>query len=1037
MRPRLWIIGIGCILLLAGLAFAVRPLREYWFLLRAHWLLRSAENESNRLYAEYRPFLYRWAGAPYGMSKRTDPGNCNAVPVREINHLLWQIAEAQEIMGPGSRSWRLRGRAYLLACQPELSIDEYKNAILASPENAGLQLELGMAFALNAEARNPVAYENALEHLLKAGQQWKSAESLYDSALLFEQTQLFLQAREKWIEAAAAETNVQWKKDSNQRLAGRRDFLSAHDRQIAALSSPDSYLALGEAQQQEGEELTLDAATREWLGKIGQSSDAQKASQHLGVLLLRDHHDKWLLDLLKAKPSFQFQSALADLARAVRLNLKGEYSHARQAARLAQKNFAASGNRAGVLRAQLEIVYSLDRREDAKACLVALANLETEANQRNYTWITAQAELENLSCQARPRSHDVIESRKAAYAWIHNTGYSGLELRASGFMTEPGVAADSRKMIWFLAQQGIMTFWSTPLPVIRVYAFYYTLAYSAHNAGNLQAAMAVLREGTLLMQDTLLMQNSGLNLLRGSLLYPLGKWQMEAGFQEQAKSSFAEMEEEFNQVDAAEIAPVRVEGDVTYAEALVTTGHAHEGRDLLLRRTANLTWPYSHLKPNLRRLLLPALGNAYFHTGDRQNACKNFRRLITEVRSQMTGMQNHAQRDDTLREIEPSWRALTAVELSLNRPVEALAVWETFRSGRNPKKRPFAFPDCKSASSPPSFALPQNGTDLVYAFLPTGLSAWLLQEGKVEQRQLDASRVKELAARLSALVYNPSSPLEDISNLSVELYRSLLEPFADNLPRSGTLIIDPDGELAGIPWSVLEEKPHHPLVERFAIAQVIGILDLNTGGEKTRTGLERGLIFEPPVLSGDLAYKYPYPSNAREEAEAINHLLPNSLLVPDDQANFQTLQAKAPRKSLFHFAGHSVSNGGFPALLLPQSRASPSEAQYVTAEQIAALDLRQMKTVVLASCSSGAGEQGGMVNLDSLVRAFLETGAHRVIAAGWDVRSAPTEELMIAFYKQLKDGKFPAEALRQAQFQLREQNPHPHDWAGFQVFGEP
>jgi len=124
-------------------------------------------------------------------------------------------------------------------------------------------------------------------------------------------------------------------------------------------------------------------------------------------------------------------------------------------------------------------------------------------------------------------------------------------------------------------------------------------------------------------------------------------------------------------------------------------------------------------------------------------------------------------------------------------------------------------------------------------------------------------------------------------------------------------------------------------------------------------------------------------------------------------------------------------------LLLPQSRGSLPAAQYVTAEQIAALDLRQMKTVVLASCSSGAGEQGGMVNLDSLVRAFLEAGARRVIAAGWDVRSAPTEELMIAFYERLKDGKLPAEALRQAQLKLRKRNPHPHDWAGFQVFGEP
>ena len=102
MKLRLWIVGIGCILLLASVPMAVRPLREYWLLLRAHQLLRSAESDSNRLYAEYRPFLYRWAGAPYGISKDTDPSHCNAAPVRETDRVLRQTYEAEEILGPNS-----------------------------------------------------------------------------------------------------------------------------------------------------------------------------------------------------------------------------------------------------------------------------------------------------------------------------------------------------------------------------------------------------------------------------------------------------------------------------------------------------------------------------------------------------------------------------------------------------------------------------------------------------------------------------------------------------------------------------------------------------------------------------------------------------------------------------------------------------------------------------------------------------------------------------------------------------------------------
>jgi CHAT domain-containing protein len=714
------------------------------------------------------------------------------------------------------------------------------------------------------------------------------------------------------------------------------------------------------------------------------------------------------------KLSPQTTRALAQLTEAVRLNLKGEHSRAADVANSAEEVFGKYHNQAGTLRARLEIVYSLDRQGNADDCLAGLGvklgdpkseakpgDLETEAKRKKYVWIMAQARLEQVTCLTRKRRQDVIALRNAAYELVNSTGYSGLALRSLGFLTEPYVAAGSRLVLWRRTQQGLTTFWSMPLPIIRVYSFYYTLANSARNAGNLRAALALLREGTLLLEG------SGLNLIRGILLSSLGQWEMEAGLPQQADRTFAEMTSEFKQVDAKEIAQVWDEAEVAHAEALIATGRAKDGLDLLQQRTQGMRRPFPDLNPNLRRVLLPAFGNAYLRTGALEDACPYFLQSITEARDKMVTLQSHAQRDDALREIESSWRGLTAVKLGLHRPLEALAVWETFRSGRNPKKQSLVFPNCEPAASPPSFALPEDRMALVYAFLPTGLSAWMIGNNKVEQKQLDATSLKERVERLSTLVSDPNSSPEEISSLSTELYQRLLAPFAGSLPPSGTLIIDPDHELAAVPWNVLEEKHGHPLVERFAIAQMIGILDLGTVVEETQVGLERSLIFGPPVLSGDLAYKYPFPHRAAEEVDTLHRMLPNSLLFRKEEANFQTLKDYS------------------------------SERTYATAEQIAELDLRQMKTVVLASCSSGTGEKYGTVNLDSLTRAFLEAGAQRVIATGWDVSSARTEELMTAFYELLKGGKFPAEALRQAQLEVRQKTPHPYYWAGFQVFGEP
>src|SRR5579864_6739963 len=176
-RSRLWKICIGCILL-AGLCFMARPLRGYW-------LLHSAQIESDRLYAKFRPFLYRWVGVPYANSKDLGPANCTPVPDNETLKLRLQTAEAEDILGSSDRSLRLRGRAALLTCQPEESISQYQRALLVSPDDPGLHLELGIAFALNANPTNPMEYESALEHILKANQIRSSPESLYDSALLF------------------------------------------------------------------------------------------------------------------------------------------------------------------------------------------------------------------------------------------------------------------------------------------------------------------------------------------------------------------------------------------------------------------------------------------------------------------------------------------------------------------------------------------------------------------------------------------------------------------------------------------------------------------------------------------------------------------------------------------------------------------------------------------------------------------------------------------------------------------------------------
>jgi CHAT domain-containing protein len=1016
---------------LAACAFVAMACVIAWYVWPA-LLLRAASQELDQRYAQFRPFSYRWVGAPLATTQRLNEENCKAIPDEKLAHALLGIARAEKRSGRTARSLQLAGRASLLLCDPAEAIPKYKLALLLEPDNPSLNLELGIAFALDADKdpqldrEGALDYEAALEFVLRAGRHTHSSELLFDSGLLFEAAQLPNQALEFWAQAEQAESSPQWRAETNNRLAELDRRIQGRQQRMSALTgSPDSFLAHPE-EAHEGAELALGAAIETWLPQMYDSRVSKLALERLGSILSSDHHDRWLQDVLKTKPSNKARDAFRNLALSADANLKGEHLRAAALAQNAEEAFIATNNIAGMLRTRIEMAYSLDRRSQPDDCLSALEGIRSDAAHRRYTWIEAQARLEEITCRTRKRQEDVIKLRREAHDWITTqTGYEGLRLRALGFMNEEYVSADSRLALWRRGEQGLRSFWSHSLPALRGYSLYSTLATAAHNAGDREAAMALLREGTLLLNGT------NIIAIRALLLSGLGSWQLESGLIREADSTFEQMKSAFRLLDPAEGAGFRQEADITYAQALIRSGRIPEGLALLQRFTNGLPWPYSQLDSNVRRALLPVLGNVYLGLNDLQDACKHYLQAIVENQKNMEKVSDRGQRDSAVREIEPAWRGLTEVNLRLNRHEEALAAWEGFRSARS--MNPSINSSMCLDTAPLKLPRPPQGTAfLVYAFLPGGLSAWLVDANGIEQYTVNAQLVRESADRFAELVATQVSPMDAVSKAARDLYHLLLQPFEDRLPQNGTLIIDAEGVLASIPWSALEDHNGRPVLERFATSQSIGWAEGLTFSEEN-VNLSKALIFGPPTLESDLAAHYPPPPDASRQAERLHRRFGYSLLFKGADANKHSFLAHSQNSTLFHFAGHGISYGGFGALLLAPS----PQGQYFTADEITGLNLHSMQLVVLSACSAGVGERSGVVNLDSLVRAFLEAGAHRVVAANWDVNSALTADLMWTFYDRLASGDHPAEALRQAQITLRRNNPHAYYWAGFQVFGAP
>jgi CHAT domain-containing protein len=95
-------------------------------------------------------------------------------------------------------------------------------------------------------------------------------------------------------------------------------------------------------------------------------------------------------------------------------------------------------------------------------------------------------------------------------------------------------------------------------------------------------------------------------------------------------------------------------------------------------------------------------------------------------------------------------------------------------------------------------------------------------------------------------------------------------------------------------------------------------------------------------------------------------------------------------------------------------------------DRITVADLvgRKLKTkmVVLSACQSAKGEITGGDEIMGFSRALLASGVQAVVVSMWPVDDIATTLLMEEFYKALRAGKHPAEAIWVAQNIIRDLN---------------
>lgn len=189
---------------------------------------------------------------------------------------------------------------------------------------------------------------------------------------------------------------------------------------------------------------------------------------------------------------------------------------------------------------------------------------------------------------------------------------------------------------------------------------------------------------------------------------------------------------------------------------------------------------------------------------------------------------------------------------------------------------------------------------------------------------------------------------------------------------------------------------------------------------------------ETPFLSS-LSY-------AAQEAETVADLY-NTNALTTKAATESVVWSHAPKKEILHLAAHgeyNPHNALFSTIYLAKDKDEKHDGR-LEVHELYGLDLTQeTDLVVLSACQTQEGEVSNGDEIVALNRAFLYAGTPTVIASLWSVDDAATGQLMAHFYTHLRAGKGKAEALRQAQLDLRanETYAHPYYWAAFTLVGE-
>jgi CHAT domain-containing protein len=315
---------------------------------------------------------------------------------------------------------------------------------------------------------------------------------------------------------------------------------------------------------------------------------------------------------------------------------------------------------------------------------------------------------------------------------------------------------------------------------------------------------------------------------------------------------------------------------------------------------------------------------------------------------------------------------------------------------------------------------------------------WLVTANGIRFVPLTAStsKVSELVrAHQQSIVATIADPVASTTSPGDELYRLIVAPVDQWVPRGSRVVIAPDTALNTLNFETLPVAggKRHYWIEDVEIAVAPSLGNLNAAVSPPPR--ERSALLIGDAVSADA--KYPALRYAGAEMKAIASAFNAraSVYSADQATPARYLESEPGRFDIVHFTAHADANVESPldsAVILSKGRSGYKLYARDVADQQLKADL-----VTISACRSAGERTYGGEGLVGFAWAFLRAGAKRVIAGLWDVDDRSTAELMGKMYAALASGASPGTALRDAKLEMIRAGgalSKPYYWAPFQLF---